>query len=477
MVYSYQRIGISDHLTIEHRYGQRREFQYLFTDLLSGAIIAELPMTDVQLSWQVRKPGQLSGTIPVPLPQRGRDFFASTQPGKVGIYVIREGVPIWGGIIWKRSFGSDSRQIKIEADTWDSLMYHRILDQEWLFIRDIANPDVSKRTEGVEQIEIFRQMWKYMAGERNSNLRVALGQQTSPVRRGALFKKWDFKTYGEHLEAFASLSNGFEWVSSVGVDPYGALERRIDFAHPRFGRPWLDSRLVWEYPGPLVSYDISTDSDKAATVAFILGKGDGDLRTFVRKENTAPLNQGYIRMDEQYQHNTVYDSDILSSHANKYLRAYRPPVTGMSIRTHPRLVGGGGDYFLGDIVRLVIDDDFFRLAELPDEDMFVRITGISLSPGGSDGLESIEPAIEVVARTLEIIDQEEIDGDLVPDDWQGPAIEEPDVEPEPTPPGEEEDGGRAAAVHWDRSRSWRRGVSAKAQGDPGSASYWLASEP
>jgi len=423
--------GYGDRLTLAHHHGRRHEYTYLAADIFNDEAISELPMRDVQFNWQINKPGELSGTIAAPELPNIRDYFTATVPGRTAIYVLRDGQPVWGGIIWKRTFGSDSREVKIEADTWDSYMYHRILDEDWMFLRDVSEQTPpEKRHEGVEQIEIFRYLWRYMADTANGDIKVILGDQTSTVMRGAYFSKWDFKTYGEHLEAFAKKVDGFEWCSVIGVSAdRSTIQRRIDFAYPKFGRVYADSGLVWEYPGWTLRYAWIGDSDKAATVAFVTGGGDGDLKAYYQRTNDQAFADNWPRLDQVWNHSTVWDQGILKSHAGKYLEAYFPPISSIELEVHPRVPVEVGDFFLGDEVRLVIDDDLFYLANIQEQDMLARIKGITVKPN-DDGLEQVTPTVAIVSRDLVIVDEEDATNDLVPGDWNGPTIDAPDVIPE-----------------------------------------------
>jgi hypothetical protein len=422
---------------------------------------------DVQFSWAVNKPGELSGKVFIPALANVRDYFTATAPGKTAVYVMRNGVPVWGGIIWKRSFGSSGRELQIEADTWDSYMFHRIQDNDWMFLRDMSSSDPEKQREGVEQIEVFRHLWRYMCSEEGSDIGVVLGQQSSPVKRGVYFQKWDFETYGETLEKFAKLSNGFEWMATVGRSSDGKIERRIEFAYPGFGRPFSESKIIWEYPGSVTKYSVTHDSDKAATMMYVTGKGDGDLMTYSKQHNQEAIDNGYPRLDEKESHKTVFDKTILDSHGKKYLRARLPPIPDIDIDIQPVMAKDLGEYLVGDEVLLVVNDELFAAAGVAPEDLLLRIDELSVRPNDA-GQEEITPKLSVVARTLEIVDQEELDGDLVASGWTGPTVDAPDVAPPLTPEDDGVEEGRAAP--------WSRGIFSEARStDP--VKMWIGAQP
>lgn len=444
--------------------GHRYEYTYLAADLFTDEIIAELPLNSVTFSWSRNAPGELSGTLPAPIFPRVRDYMRATRPARTAIYVLRDGYPIWGGIIWKRSLGSETREVQIEADTFDSYMYHRILDQDIYFVRDVygcgerpsnvSEADWAKRKciEGTEQTDIFRFLWRHMSGtleedpvwgplvsnaKDRANLNANIGVVLSPTpvatkKRGRYFKKWDFKTYGEHVEALAGLSNGFDWCSLVAPAPEDAMtpsgiQRLITFGYPHLGRPYLETGFIWEYPGAMINYSWDADADKAITRAIIQGQGEGDLAAVADTFNEVAIrNLGYPLLDGTYAHSSVPSLTTLYAHAGKYLRAYEPPVGTFTMTIHPNLpptlwYGSDEHYFIGDEIGLKIDDDMFNWSEVRARDMTLRIKSISVTPN-DEGLESVQPEVEIVSRDVAIIDEEESEDDEVPDTWTGPAI-------------------------------------------------------
>lgn len=100
-------------------------YRYYVTDLLSNEILGELPLSSVSYSRTNRRPGDFNGSVPFIPDTAGLDLYESTMPGKTGLYVMREGKCVWGGIIWSRSYNAESRQLEIGAAEFLSYLYHR----------------------------------------------------------------------------------------------------------------------------------------------------------------------------------------------------------------------------------------------------------------------------------------------------------------------------------------------------------------
>lgn len=103
------------------------EYRYYLTDLLSNQVIAELPFTGVSYDRKLIQAGNFSGTIPVIEATKKYDLYETTMPGRTGIYVLRNGQCVWGGIIWSRSYDESSKQLTVDASEFTSYLYHRVV--------------------------------------------------------------------------------------------------------------------------------------------------------------------------------------------------------------------------------------------------------------------------------------------------------------------------------------------------------------
>jgi hypothetical protein len=104
---------------------QQNEYRYFLTDLLSNQIISEVPFKSVSFERTNRRAGSFSGTIPYIASTDGLNLYEATMPGRTGIYVMRNGVCVWGGIVWSRSYSLESRELGVEGGEFLSYFYHR----------------------------------------------------------------------------------------------------------------------------------------------------------------------------------------------------------------------------------------------------------------------------------------------------------------------------------------------------------------
>jgi membrane protein implicated in regulation of membrane protease activity len=101
------------------------QYRYFTTDLLTNEVLAEIPFRGVSFERSIKAAGNFSGTIPVIPETAGMNLYESTMPGKTGLYIVRDHVCVWGGIIWNRAYNVVERSLSINANEFTSYFYHR----------------------------------------------------------------------------------------------------------------------------------------------------------------------------------------------------------------------------------------------------------------------------------------------------------------------------------------------------------------
>lgn len=107
------------------------EYRYFTTNLLTNDVLAEIPFKNVSFERALNSAGSFSGSIPVLPVNAGMDLYNSTMPGKTGLYIIRDGVCVWGGIIWSRSYDVVARELRVNGSEFSSYLYHRNIWKTW----------------------------------------------------------------------------------------------------------------------------------------------------------------------------------------------------------------------------------------------------------------------------------------------------------------------------------------------------------
>ena len=107
------------------------DYRYFTTNLLTNDVLAEIPFKGVSFERALNSAGSFSGTIPVIPSNTGMDLYNSTMPGKTGLYIVRDGVCVWGGIIWNRNYNVVDRVLSVNASEFTSYLYHRNIWKTW----------------------------------------------------------------------------------------------------------------------------------------------------------------------------------------------------------------------------------------------------------------------------------------------------------------------------------------------------------
>jgi len=107
------------------------DYRYFTTNLLSNDVLAEIPFSGVTFERALNSAGSFSGTVPVIPSNAGLDLYNSTMPGKTGLYIVRDGVCVWGGIIWNRNYNVVDRTLSVSASEFTSYLYHRNIWKTW----------------------------------------------------------------------------------------------------------------------------------------------------------------------------------------------------------------------------------------------------------------------------------------------------------------------------------------------------------
>lgn len=104
-------------------------YKYFLYDLMSNTFLAEVPFKGVSYGRATKEAGSFSGNIPVIEATANLDLYNVTMPGKTALYVVRDDVCVWGGIIWSRSYNIIERSLSVSASEFTSYFHHRVVWQ------------------------------------------------------------------------------------------------------------------------------------------------------------------------------------------------------------------------------------------------------------------------------------------------------------------------------------------------------------
>ncbi|MCE7001794.1 hypothetical protein LWC34_02905 [Kibdelosporangium philippinense] len=366
-------------------------YRYIVADLRTGQVHAELPLRDVTFSSVLNDAGEFQGQLMLGDPRiavHEPEFL--TRPAHTALYVERDGVVVWGGIIWTSKYSSASRAIEIGAAGFLSYFDHRrVLPSD--FDPSKGNlADITVTYTDVDQTEIARSLIATAQGHPRGDIRIQSDPYaTSQIRRTITYPGRELKSVGDALRELSNLENGPDFVFDVIYGGEGRhLVHRLRVGTPELGQQGTPH--VWEFGGNLIEYAWPRDGSSMATRVFALGdeNEEGQQVGIAQDNSTArPLLETEVSLVN------MSDVQLLQSHARSALAAAVDPVV------LPELIVRGdrdpmlGSYSVGDHALIVVRDDFFPFGT----QFRVRIVALEVTPGDDAGEEKVQLTVSPIS--------------------------------------------------------------------------------
>jgi hypothetical protein len=350
------------------------KYIYRTVDIKSNAVLEDIDLKNVEFNVELSAVGDLTGDLFVPESQRGFLLDTATYPGRTGIYVMRDGVPVWGGVIWKREWDEFAATFRLTCGSWESYAYHVLQRVDFNY----TNTD---------QFQIARDLLNSNGVTVASGITWPTSGTTGRLRERTMLIS-DHKSVGLELEQLAGLEDGFDYTVESYVKEDGSFARRYLWGYPTLGRsasldPSLNS-LTLDYPGNLAPFKLSEDAESSAWRLFAVGDGDGD--EMITASATSPDYSDWPKLDGVVSYKDVSIQATLQGHVNEDLKKVLPPISAWTFQLAP-----DSDVKLSDIA--VGDSAVFRLSSRRwknDMEMIRRITKITVRPGDEDRVEVVQ---------------------------------------------------------------------------------------
>lgn len=107
------------------------EYRYFVCDLMTNELLAEIPFKGVSYTRSLTEAGTFTGDIAVTDDTYNLSLYENTLPAKTALYVIRDGVCVWGGIIWSRTYSLIDKVLSVTAAEFTSYLAHRVMWKTW----------------------------------------------------------------------------------------------------------------------------------------------------------------------------------------------------------------------------------------------------------------------------------------------------------------------------------------------------------
>lgn len=371
-------------------------YTYRFADLMTGNMLAELPLTGVTFDSRLNAAGSFKADLSLSDPTLvlAKDPIGSTQPGRTAIWVDRDGTLVWGGILWTRFYDSEKEVLTLGGQDFFSYFDHRYVNDKLTFTN-------------VDQLSIAKQLFQYAQGQNGSfpkpggNIGMAYESPypTSPVPRTLALTQYELKQLSQSVTDLSQADNGFDFAVDVQYDGSGVPIFTFNPAYPRRGRTAIQSGFVVELPGGIQKYTYSEDGTGLEVTAFAVGTGTGTAGLTSSASTAALIDAGYPLLEGVQSYKDVTDQARLDAHARADASAYSEPLTIAAVTVVGSVDPVVGSYITGDDIRLRITDKRFNLGHRADGsligpgiDTFKRIVGYQVTPG-DDTLELVQMSL------------------------------------------------------------------------------------
>lgn len=373
-------------------------YTYVTADLLTGAVLDELPLGGVSFSRALNDAGGLSGSFAYTA-RTAALLRPATTPARTALYALRDNQVVWGGIIWTRRVDHDARIVTLGCADWWSYFDHRLI---------VATADFTL----VDQNDIARTLLATAQANVPDNLGITATTGASGRVLTRAFADFNYSTVAAQLAQLAEDEGG----PDIRFDTTGSLtdgiQRRMAIGTPRLGRSSAESGHVFDYGAQgavMTSLVESEDGTLVGTRHYALGPGfEAGKRVGVAQDD-ALITLGFPTLETT----TSYSDDSLDSQAAIDAKARADLASRNGIRSLPAGAAIGfdpADLLPGDEVLLEVTSDWYN--DDPSVDtrgiwsLPTRVTAFSVNVPDDGGQERITPTFGDLVITTHTVRHE-----------------------------------------------------------------------
>ena len=344
-------------------------YSYLFCDLLTDQLLAELPLADVSYSTELNGIGTLSATIPYSDETLPLDPDAASVPSRTTLYVDRDGVIVWAGIIWTRELVTGGKAI--QAAELLSYYQHRYVKQTLSTdTSSILNPAYVPAGQRLytDQKYIVWSLLQYAHAQPSGNIGISTNLLTAPphgVNRTATYFQFERPEIYKLIADLAAADNGFDFGVEVGWNPVANNQpptryKRMRTWFPRRGRTADQSGLVFTKGGVasnILDYQWPENGVDMATEISGLGDGTGEAKVTAVAQDADRLASGWPLLEQVTTYDGVIDQTQIAGLVAAELEARGNAQTQPWFDVMADADPAFGSYEVGDEALFVIEPE------------------------------------------------------------------------------------------------------------------------
>lgn len=330
-----------------------------------------MPFSQVGWSNVLNRPGAFAGTLPL---RHSKVTRANIEPGSTTLFVLRDGQPRWGGIIWTAQATTESATLQVGAEGFHSYFRRRHLHETRTYAQ-------------VDQHDIARDLLTYAQERPRGDVGVVLDPVDSGVLRDQTWWFYEKVNIGEQIENLSKRQGGFDFAYEVSMDVDGNPVVTFVPSYPRRGRK---TGLVFDLAANVNLLSETVDATTLATETHVVGAGEGESMLLVTVADQDPGDYPLLEVVEAYKDISV--SETLLSRAQTRQQLLRLPFDLPEVEVRPSPDTEVGAFIEGDEVEVRASDGWAEVSGLH------RILAYSVTVG-DDGTEQVKCQFQDVRTT------------------------------------------------------------------------------
>lgn len=343
-------------------------YRYLVGQLMTNTIVDEIPFSDMSYSHVLNRAGDFKATIGLRHPKATR---ANLDPGRSTVYVERDGVIVWGGILWTAEADLDAEDeeptLKVAGEGFWSYFHHR-------------NIRAFKQYLAVDQFTIAQSLLNYAQAQGGGNIGVTVGAETSGVLRDRTWYHYERKNIGAAIEELAAVQGGFDFAIDVAYDASGTVVKTFRPSYPQRGR---STSIVFELGGNIEGLSQAVDATRQANLVDALGAGEGDTMLIATAVDLT-LVPPYPLLESVVAYKDVSQVATLQLHAAAQLTEQVEPAQRVpTLLAHAGPDTTVGSFITGDYVTVRATDGWI---EVTDETMRIVEYEVAVDEDGREAV-------------------------------------------------------------------------------------------
>ncbi|MFJ5802672.1 hypothetical protein [Streptomyces decoyicus] len=351
--------------------GVMHTYTFLFCDLRTDAVLAELPLREVRYSTELNGIGTLSAVVPYNEDTIPLDPDTATRQDRTALYVDRDGVIVWAGIVWTRDLAEGGKAIQCA----EFLSYYQRRTVKTTVATDttlITDTDYVPDGQRLypDQRYLVWSLLRYANVQPYGDIGISVSnialEAGTGINRVAAYYGYERPVIYDAIAALAAADDGFDfgcevfWTQPANNEPPERVKRARVW-YPRRGRQSAaESGLVFSNGGPepsILDYGWPENGTEFATEVSALGAGNGEAKLTSVQQSADLLAAGYPLIEAVTTYADVLEQSRLDANARADVSARAQADVQPSFEVIPDADPVYGAYQVGDVALFVIAPD------------------------------------------------------------------------------------------------------------------------